>query len=100
MVRALQFSLAFVFRQILCIAVLLALWRLFPAWKEPPPMDTFLRNLLVQWFILICASFVAGAFVGGFTNNAQRGAVVGLCISLPAVSAWLLYWLSVAMLAG
>lgn len=96
-----QFSLAFIFRQIFWIAILLALWRLFP--KEYIGQGTVsdgMVTLFIQWPILIGVGAIVGALLGEFSGNAKKGAIIGVCISFVASTLWALSWLSAMTTAG
>jgi hypothetical protein len=98
--KSFQISLSFLFQQVFWVAVLLALWRVFPRWEEPPPIHEFVQRLLFQSLILTGAGLALGALLGGWRNKVTRGAIAGLLISLPPVTAWLLYWLAKAAVVG
>ena len=79
-----QFSLAFIFREIFCIAAAFACLRLLD-----PPFDEPLLNVTA----LLGAGTAVGASLGGFLGSMRIGALVG------AACAWGLALLLDAMTA-
>jgi hypothetical protein len=96
-----QFSLAFIFQQIFWIAVLLGIGRVFPMVKlEGLSVSDAMQVLRIQWSLIIFVGPVAGALLGGFRSNVKWGAIIGLCVSFPLATLWLLLWLSAMAGAG
>jgi len=95
-----QVSIMTLCLQIVLIALVLALWRVLPVWREPPPMEPFMRLLCLRALILLAMGTILGAFLGGWVGAWKRGCIVGVVISALLVGTWLLYWYSQCMVAG
>src|SRR5690242_5172457 len=85
-----QYSLAFLFRQVSLVAVLLGLWRLFP---QELSLGYPFHSIAARMLVLILAGSAAGTFLGGFNGRIIPCAVVGAAVGF--MIAIYLFWVQI-----
>jgi hypothetical protein len=80
--------LEFLFRQVTCLAIFLALYRVYPSFSDFDWVAFPLKPMVIEWLILAIGGTVAGVFVGGFFSAVTSGARTGAAISIPLALAW------------
>jgi hypothetical protein len=96
MANRIQFSLWYLLRQLMWIAVILGAFRLLPSWPPPVGLHQLERFLFVRCVVLSCIGFAAGAMIGGLQQRTVRGGMIGLGVTVVATGLWNIYvWVQI-----